>query len=85
MFAGSCVGHFNHRYFILFLAWTWVGVVYCTYLNTVYVYLEVGLASPLALMKFVFPLLILMSGVDISWDQVLGSLCRLSTVSVLLL
>ena len=41
MFAGYCVGHFNHRYFILFLAWTWMGVVYCTYLNTVYVYLEV--------------------------------------------
>ena len=43
MFAGYCVGHFNNRYFILFLAWTWMGVVYCTYLNTVYVYLEVEL------------------------------------------
>jgi len=70
MFAGYCVGHFNHRYFILFLAWTWAGVVYCTYLNSVYVYLEVGFASPFSLMKFIFPLLILMTGMDISWDQV---------------
>ena len=30
------------RYFILFLAWTWAGVVYCTYLNSVYVYIEVS-------------------------------------------
>ena len=42
MFAGYCVGHFNHRYFLLFLAWTWAGVIYCTYLNTVYVYIEVS-------------------------------------------
>lgn len=70
MFAGYCVGHFNHRYFLLFLAWTWLGVVYCTYLNSVYVYTEVGLASPYSLFKFIFPLLILMSGMDISWDQV---------------
>lgn len=70
MFAGYCVGHFNHRFFILFLSWTWLGVVYCTYLNTVYVYSEVGLASPYALLKFIFPLLIIMSGMDISWDQV---------------
>ena len=58
------------RYFLLFLAWTWLGVVYCTYLNSVYVYTEVGLASPYSLFKFIFPLLILMSGMDISWDQV---------------
>ena len=69
----TCVGHFNHRYFLLFLAWTWTGVVYCTYLNTVYVYIEVGMASPYSLLKFIFPLLIIMTGMDISWDQVRSS------------
>ena len=36
---------------------------------------QVGFASPYSLMKFVFPLLILMTGMDISWDQVV-SVCR---------
>ena len=70
MFAGYCVGHFNHRYFVLFLGWMWLGVLYCTYFNSLYVWTEFGLVSPLALLKFVFPLLILMSGMDISWTQV---------------
>lgn len=70
MFAGYCVGHFNHRYFILFLAWMWVGVLYCTYFNSLYVWTEFGFVSPMALLKFVFPLLIIMSGMDISWTQV---------------
>jgi len=71
MFAGYCVGHFNHRYFIMFLAWMWVGVLYCTYFNSVYIWTEFDrLQSPLALLKFVFPLLILMSGMDFSWSQV---------------
>ena len=38
MFAGYCVGHFNHRYFVLFLAWMWLGVLYCTWLNSLYVW-----------------------------------------------
>ena len=76
MFAGYCVGHFNHRYFVLFLGWMWLGVLYCTYFNSLYVWTEFGLVSPLALLKFVFPLLILMSGMDISWTQVRkGNIC----------
>ena len=70
MFAGYCVGHFNHRYFLLFLAWMWLGVIYCTYFNSLYVWSELEQVSAAALLKFVFPLLILMSGMDISWNQV---------------
>jgi len=70
MFAGYCVGHFNHRYFLLFLAWMWLGVIYCTYFNSLYVWSELEQVSATALLKFVFPLLILMSGMDISWTQV---------------
>lgn len=70
MFAGYCVGHFNHRYFLLFLVWLWLGVLYCTYFNSVYVWTEFENVSATALLKFVFPLLILMSGMDLSWTQV---------------
>jgi palmitoyltransferase len=83
MFAGYCVGHFNHRYFILFLAWMWVGVLYCTYFNSLYVWTEFGFVSPMALLKFVFPLLIIMSGMDISWTQV-GSCSRFSIMEIIL-
>ena len=38
----TCYYFLCSRYFILFLAWTWAGVVYCTYLNSVYVYIEVS-------------------------------------------
>lgn len=88
MFAGYCVGHFNHRFFVLFLAWLWLGVLYCTYLNSLYVwtgeipklfrlilckclFAEFENVSLSAMFKFVFPLLILMSGMDLSWTQVI--------------
>ena len=74
MFAGYCVGHFNHRFFVLFLAWFWLGVLYCTYLNSLYVWTEFENVSLSAMFKFVFPLLILMSGMDLSWTQVIS--CR---------
>jgi len=70
MFAGYCVGHFNHRYFVLFLLWLWLGVLYCTYFNSLYVWTEFESVNVAALLKFVFPLLILMSGMDMSWTQV---------------
>ena len=90
MFAGYCVGHFNHRFFVLFLAWLWLGVLYCTYLNSLYVwtgeipklfrlilciclFAEFENVSLSAMFKFVFPLLILMSGMDLSWTQVILS------------
>jgi len=70
MFAGYCVGHANHRYFIMFLAWLWTGVLYCCYFNTLYLWVELGLLSTLAALKFIFPLMILVTGMDISWGQV---------------
>ena len=93
MFAGYCVGHFNHRFFVLFLAWLWLGVLYCTYLNSLYVWTgeilsfcqhftylfvaEFENVSLSAMFKFVFPLLILMSGMDLSWTQVMKSILLL--------
>jgi len=70
MFVGYCVGHNNHRYFLLFLTWLWVGVAYCCYFNTRYLWSDLGLLSTLGILKFIFPLLILVTGVDLSWSQV---------------
>lgn len=70
MFAGYCVGLNNHRYFILFLGWLWLGVLYCTYFNTLYIWELEGIFSLTAVLKFIFPLIMIMSGVDMSWSQV---------------
>jgi len=70
MFAGYCVGHFNHRYFILFLVWLWFGVVYCTYFNSLYVWTLEDAFSVFAILKFIFPLIMIMSGMDMSYSQV---------------
>jgi len=70
MFAGYCVGQNNHRYFILFLAWLWLGVLYCTYFNTVYLWQQDAVFSLFAILKFVFPLVMIMSGADMSMAQV---------------
>jgi len=70
MFAGYCVGHNNHRYFILFLGWMWVGVLYCTFFNSLYVWALEGVFSVFAVLKFVFPLIMIMSGMDMSYSQV---------------
>ena len=70
MFAGYCVGHYNHRYFLLFLAWLWVGVLYCIYFNTTYLWNMEGVFSFYAVLKFIFPLIMIMTGVDMSTAQV---------------
>jgi len=70
MFAGYCVGHYNHRYFLLFLVWLWIGVLYCIYFNTTYLWNMEGVFSFFAVLKFIFPLIMIMTGVDISTIQV---------------
>jgi len=70
MFAGYCVGHFNHRFFLLFLGWLWLGVLYCIFFNTMYLLRLDGVFNLYALLKFIFPLIMIMTGVDMSMAQV---------------
>merc|ERR1711976_144512 len=70
MFVGYCVGHRNHRYFALFLFYLWIGVGYCTYFNTMF--LMQTMASTLTwtqLLKFLVPMIMLITGIDLSWMQ----------------
>ena len=58
-------------YSILYcIGWMWLGVIYCTYFNTVYLMTLEGVFSVFALLKFIFPLIMIMSGMDMSWSQV---------------
>ena len=54
----------------MFLAWLWLGVLYCTYFNSVYIWSQDGAFSLFAVLKFIFPLIMIMSGVDMSLFQV---------------
>lgn len=72
MFVGYCVGHKNHRFFCLFLFYMWLGVSLCTYFNTYFVASHLGPITELTwgqMLKFVFPLVMLVTGLDLSWLQ----------------
>lgn len=36
-FAGCCIGHYNHRYFMIFLLYFFIGCCYALYLNLFYI------------------------------------------------
>ncbi len=70
MFVGYCVGHKNHRYFCLFLFYMWISVIYCSYFNTTFLIPQLSEASWGQILKFIFPMVMLISGLDASWLQV---------------
>ena len=62
---------FACTYIIFILAWLWVGVLYCIYFNTTYLWNMEGVFSFYAVLKFIFPLIMIMTGVDMSTAQVI--------------
>ena len=37
-FLGKCCGYLNARYYFLFVIYTWLGTIYCNFLNAEYIY-----------------------------------------------
>jgi len=70
MFVGYCVGHRNHRYFCLFLFYMWLSVIYCSYSNTTFLVPQLSGASWSQILRFIFPMVMLITGLDASWLQV---------------
>lgn len=70
MFVGYCVGHRNHRYFCLFLFYMWLSVIYCSYFNTAFLVPQLSDASWSQILRFIFPMVMLITGLDASWLQV---------------
>eukprot|EP00096_Caligus_rogercresseyi_P001583 TRINITY_DN1262_c0_g2_i1.p1 TRINITY_DN1262_c0_g2~~TRINITY_DN1262_c0_g2_i1.p1 ORF type:complete len:288 (-),score=84.02 TRINITY_DN1262_c0_g2_i1:1616-2416(-) len=86
MFVGYCVGHRNHRYFCLFLFYMFISVAYCTYFNTSFLQQQIALKSLswAQILKFVFPLVMLVSGLDFSWLQLYIFFWSVHTAALLL-
>lgn len=64
LFSGCCVGHFNSRFFIMFLIYVFIGTLYCVLSDTVFLMDKVDFTSPSALLKIGFPAFAYLSGME---------------------
>ena len=69
-FAGCCVGHYNLRHFLLFLAYLALGALYSTVLNFIFIRRVVGGFHLLSMLQLVMPTAMLVFGLDVSPKQV---------------
>ena len=69
-FTGYCVGHYNLRHFLLFLAYLALGALYSTVLNVIFILRVVGGFHLLSLLQLVMPTAMLVFGLDVSPKQV---------------
>ncbi|XP_037080285.1 probable palmitoyltransferase ZDHHC24 [Pollicipes pollicipes] len=83
MFTGYCVGHFNMRYFLLFLAYLALGALYATVLNSIFIVKVVGGFHLLSLLQLVMPTAMLVFGIDVSVKQLYAFLFTLDLVGFL--
>lgn len=55
MFTSCCIGHHNHRFFLVFVFYLFVATVYSTFFNLRFVYTYIRFDSWLSIVKIVFP------------------------------
>lgn len=72
IFTGSCVGHYNQRYFIVFLFYTAISTAYATIFNIFYIRNNM-IFDPASVFRLMFPLAMIF--VDMSEIQVHLMLC----------
>ena len=64
LFSGCCVGHFNYRFFIMFLIYVFIGTLYCVLSDSMFLMNKVDFTSPSALLKIGFPAFAYLSGME---------------------
>jgi palmitoyltransferase len=82
-FTASCIGHNNQRYFIMFLLYFTFSCAYCTFYNTYFLWTSSSFQSYVALLKLVFPLAVLVTGLDYSMEQYYRLICVLTIIGLL--
>lgn len=83
IFTGCCIGHYNHRYFMMFLFYLFVGTTYSFYYNNFFIWNKFNFEFPMSLIKIIFPVAIFIFGFDGSIDQFYLLLYIISVVGML--
>ena len=69
MFTGCCIGHYNYRFFFMFIVHLLIGTIYATYFNCWFMWDRINFQTPMAVLKLVFPLAMVAFGIDASENQ----------------
>ncbi|XP_050580628.1 probable palmitoyltransferase ZDHHC24 [Bombus affinis] len=83
IFTGCCIGHYNHRYFIMFLLYLFVATTYSFCYNNLFIWNRMHFEFPMSLIKIIFPLAIFIFGFDGSTNQFYLILYIVSAVGML--
>lgn len=83
IFTGCCIGHYNHRYFMMFLFYLFVATTYAFCYNNFFVWDRIHFEFPMSIVKIIFPLAIFVFGFDGSMDQFYLLLYIVSVVGML--
>lgn len=69
IFTGCCVGYYNHRYFVMFLWYLFLGSAYAFYYSSFFIWSRIPFEFPMSIVRMVFPVAIFFLGFDNSIDQ----------------
>lgn len=82
-FSGCCIGHFNHRFFMMFLLYFFIACCYALYFNLFYILTRVTLDFS-TIFQVCFPLVLILFGVDKAMNNLLMILLVLNIVGVII-
>ncbi|XP_063978418.1 probable palmitoyltransferase ZDHHC24 [Diachasmimorpha longicaudata] len=82
VFTGCCIGHFNHRYFLMFVLYLFIATVYSFYYNNYFIWGRIEFQFPMSIVKLIFPLASFAFGLDYSTDQLYLMLYVISIVGM---
>jgi palmitoyltransferase len=69
IFTACCVGHYNQRYFLMFIFYLFVSTLYSFIYNNYFIWKRIEFEFPITIVKLIFPVAIFIFGFDDSIDQ----------------
>ncbi|XP_014230832.1 probable palmitoyltransferase ZDHHC24 [Trichogramma pretiosum] len=69
IFTGCCIGHFNQRYFLMFILYIFIGALYSLIYNNHFIWNRIEFEFPISIIKIMFPLAIFVFGFDDSIEH----------------
>lgn len=83
IFTGCCVGHHNHRYFMMFVFYLFAATAYAFVFNNLFIWSKIQFEFPMSIVKVIFPLAIFVFGFDGSMEQFYLLLYIVSVIGML--